>query len=199
MYRIKEAILVEGVYDKIKLSRFIDAVILVSNGFSIRNNKPLQKTIITMAEKTGLIILTDSDSAGIKIRNFVKQLTPNAKILHAYTPEIKGKEKRKEHLSKEGLLGVEGIDEDIIMNALRQSGATIDGEKEKPKEIKPITKADMFRLGLSGKEESAVLRQELAKKLGLPSKLSSNMLLDVINRLLTSDELSMMVDDINNS
>ncbi len=196
MYHIKETILVEGIYDKIKLSAFIDGVILVSGGFSVMNNKYLQKTIITMAEKTGLIILTDSDSAGIKIRNFVKQLSPNSNILNAYVPEIKGKEKRKDKSSKEGLLGVEGISEEIIIDALKKSGATVEGTSVLPKAEREITKADMYRLGLSGKDNSVFLRQEISKKLGLPSKLSSNSLLDVINRLLTYEELKEMVDSI---
>ena len=197
LYHIKETILVEGIYDKIKLSGFIDGVILVSGGFSVFNNKYLQKTISTMAKKTGLVILTDSDSAGIKIRNFVKQLSPDANILNAYVPEIKGKEKRKDKSSKEGLLGVEGISEEIIIDALKKSGATIEGTSLMPKTQREITKADMYRLGLSGKENSLYLRQEISKKLGLPSKLSANSLLDVINRLLTYEELEEMVNSIN--
>ena len=196
MYHIKEAILVEGIYDKIKLSQFIDGVILVSGGFSVMNNKSLQKAIKTMAEKTGLVILTDSDSAGIKIRNFVKQLAPDSNILNAYVPEIKGREKRKDKSSKEGLLGVEGISEEIIIDALKKSGALIEGSKLSPKAQREITKTDMYRLGLSGKENSLYLRQEISKKLGLPSKLSANSLLDVINRLLTYEELKEMVDSI---
>ncbi|MBS7298337.1 MAG: DUF4093 domain-containing protein [Eubacteriales bacterium] len=196
MYRVKEAIIVEGVYDKIKLSSFIDGIIMTTGGFSIFNNKKAQSTIRTLAEKTGIVILSDSDSAGIKIRNFIKQLAPDSIILHAYVPEIKGREKRKEKDSAEGLLGVEGMTEDIIIDAIRKSGATVDDKAGVIRSAREITKADMFLLGLSGGNDSSLLRQEISKKLGLPSKLSANMLLDCINRLLTFDELSSLVEDI---
>ncbi len=197
MYRIKEAVIVEGVYDKITLSQFLDGIILTTGGFSVFNNKNTQKSIRTLAEKTGIVILSDSDSAGLKIRSFIKQLAPSANILHAYIPEISGKEKRKDKASKEGLLGVEGMSEQIIIDALKNAGATIDGSKTAPKAARQITKTDMFRLGLSGGENSSLLRFEISKKLGLPSKLSSNMLLDCINRLLTYDELEDLVYQIN--
>ena len=196
MYRVSEAIIVEGVYDKIKLSQFIDGVIFVTGGFSVFNNKAAQSSIRTLAEKTGIVILSDSDSAGIKIRNFIKQLSPNANVLHAYVPEMKGREKRKEKDSKEGLLGVEGMSEDIIIDAIIKSGATVEGISGTPKAEREITKADIYKLGLSGGKQSRALRSEISKKLGLPSKLSSNMLLDVINRLLTYDELCSLVDEI---
>lgn len=196
MYRVDEAIIVEGAYDKIKLSQFIDGVIFTTGGFSIFNNKSAQSSVRTLAEKTGIVILSDSDSAGIKIRNFIKQLAPGAKVLHAYVPELKGREKRKDKDSKEGLLGVEGMSEDIIIDAIRRSGATVDSISGTARAEREITKTDMFRLGLSGGGNSRTLRTETAKKLGLPSKLSSNMLLDVINRLLTYDELCSLVDEI---
>ncbi len=197
MYKIKETVIVEGVYDKIKLSSFLDGVILTTGGFSVFNNKDTQKSIRTLAEKTGIVILSDSDSAGLKIRNFIKQLIPDIEVLHAYIPEVKGKEKRKTKSSAEGLLGVEGISEDIIIDALKRAGATIDGTKTAPREARLITKTDMFRLGLSGGENSSFLRAEISKKLGLPSKLSANMLLECINRLLTFDELESLVSKIN--
>ena len=196
MYRVDEAIIVEGAYDKIKLSQFIDGVIFTTGGFSIFNNKSAQSSVRTLAEKTGIVILSDSDSAGIKIRNFIKQLAPDSKVLHAYIPELKGREKRKDKDSKEGLLGVEGMSKDIIIDAIRKSGATIDSISGTPRAERAITKADIYKLGLSGGENSRTLRTEISKKLGLPSKLSSNMLLDVINRLLTYDELSSIVDEI---
>lgn len=197
MYHVKETIIVEGVYDKIRLSGFIDAVIYTTGGYAVFNNKSSQQTIRTLAEKTGIVILSDSDSAGIKIRNFVKQLAPDARILHAYIPEVKGKERRKDKRSAEGLLGVEGLSEDIIIKAIIASGATVDGNAAPKKYC--ITKADMFALGLSGSPKSSQMRSELAKKLGLPSKLSANMLLDVINRLLSRDELCSLCDEIKNS
>lgn len=181
MLSVKEAIIVEGKYDKIKLSGFVDSFIFVADGFSVFNSKKDQQTIKTLAEKTGIVILTDSDSAGIKIRNFIKQLVPKEQVKHAYIPEVHGKERRKTVAGKEGLLGVEGITEEIITNALIKSGCTICGEREMPKA--KLTKLDFFQMGLSGGEKSAELRKELAAKLGLPSKLSSNMLLDAVNRM----------------
>jgi len=125
MISVKEAIIVEGKYDKIKLSGFVDGLIFVADGFSIFNSKKDHQTIKTLAEKTGIVILTDSDSAGLKIRNFIKQLVPKEQVKHAYIPEVLGKEKRKTVACKEGLLGVEGIDEKTITEALIESGCTV--------------------------------------------------------------------------
>lgn len=194
MISVKEAIIVEGKYDKIKLSGFIDSFIFVVDGFSVFNNKKDQQTIKTLAEKTGIVILTDSDSAGIKIRNFIKQLVPKDAVKHAYIPEIVGKERRKTTPGKEGLLGVEGITEEIITDALIKSGCTVCGASEKPKA--KLTKTDFFQMGLSGGEKSAELRKTLAIKLGLPSKLSANMLLDAVNRMSSLEEVTAFLDDI---
>lgn len=196
MYKVKEAIVVEGTYDKIKLSSFIDGVIFVTGGFSIINNKKKSETLKTIAEKMGVVILTDSDSAGFQIRNYVKQLIPDEKIKHAYIPEIAGKEKRKKIAGKEGLLGVEGILPEIIIKALKDAGCEIDGNSSVPKETTPITKSDLYLLGLSGTDNSAKKRQALLNLLGLPSKISSNMLLSVLSRMLTKDELINLIDEI---
>ena len=196
MYTIKETIVVEGTYDKIKLSGFIDSLIFTTNGFAVFKNKNAQKSLRTLAESTGIVILTDSDSAGIKIRNFVKQLTQSGRVLHAYIPEIAGKEKRKTAPGKEGLLGVEGISEEIIIDAIRKSGARVDGASDGKRADKPITKADFYRLGLSGGADSEDKRRRLAKMLGIPSKLSANMLLSAVNRLLTEDELCKMLENL---
>ncbi len=193
MYKIKETVIVEGAYDKIKLSRFIDGIIITTHGFSIFKNEGLKASIKKLADETGVVILTDSDSAGFQIRNYIKQMLSSDKVLHAYIPDIHGKEKRKATAGKEGLLGVEGISDDIIIDALKKAGCTLDGDKESPREGRAVTKADMFRLGLSGGEESAKRRDALAKELGLPLKISANMLLDVINRLLTYEELCEIV------
>ena len=198
MYKIKETIVVEGIYDKIKLSEIVDSLIFVTDGFSVFNNKKAQKSLVTLAEKTGLVIFTDSDSAGLKIRNFVKQLVPKEQVKHAYIPEIYGKERRKTSFSKEKTLGVEGIDSQILIDALKESGATIDGNAQKMPRQRLITKADFFALGLSGKDNSSELRRLLASELGLPSKLSANMLLDVVNRLLTYQELEKTLDQLQN-
>ena len=161
MYKIKEAIVVEGTYDKIKLSSFIDGVIFVTGGFSVINNKKKSDTIKTLAANMGIVILTDSDSAGFQIRNHIKQLVPEGQVKHAYIPEVKGKEKRKTKAGKEGLLGVEGISPEIIIKALKDAGCEIDGEKTMPKKSPPVTKSDLYLLGLSGTDNSAKKRQAL--------------------------------------
>ncbi len=193
MIKIKEAIIVEGIYDKIKLSRFVDGVIFVTGGFSVIKNKGMLKSIKTLAEKTGIVILTDSDTAGFKIRNFIKQDIPESQVKHAYIPEIFGKEKRKATPGKEGLLGVEGMEEEILVKALKLAGCEIEGERCEKKQDEPITKADIFALGLSGRAGSAELRKKLEAELELPSKMSANMLLSVLNRLLTLKELEDLI------
>lgn len=195
MYKIKEAIIVEGTYDKIKLSGFIDGVIITTHGFAVYTNEDYIKTIQHMAQTTGIVILTDSDSAGLRIRNFIKQKAVDGVVKHAYVPDISGVERRKRKSSAEGLLGVEGMSEEIIINALREAGCTIDDKSDDI--IKDdVTKADLYMLGLSGGKESQALRQRLSHELGVPAKLSSNMLLDVINRLVTYDELVEIVQKI---
>lgn len=196
MYRIKETIVVEGVYDKIKLSRFIDAVIIATNGFCVFSDKSVVESIKQMAEKTGVVILTDSDSAGFKIRNYIKQFLPKDKVKHAYVPDIYGKEKRKREAGKEGLLGVEGINDDIILSALRDAGCEIDGGRTEEKCGREITKADLYMAGLSGGEGSREKRNALAASLGIPMKISANMLLDILNRLLNFDEFCEIIQNI---
>lgn len=196
MYKIKETIVVEGVYDKIKLSRFIDGVIITTYGFQVFSDKSIMDSIKKLAEKTGIVILTDSDSAGFKIRNYIKQSLPENSVKHAYIPDIPGKEKRKKEPGKEGLLGVEGINDDIILNALKKAGCTIDGNAKKIRDGRKITKADLYRLGLSGGTGSHEKRIKLASMLGIPMKISANMLLDIINRLFNYDELCEFIQNI---
>lgn len=195
MYKVEETIIVEGVYDKIKLSSFINGIIFTTGGFSVFKNKKIQNNIKTLALKTGIVILSDSDSAGLKIRNFIKQLEPDAKIFNAYVPSIQGREKRKNKNSKEGLLGVEGMTEDVIIKAIIDSGATVNGTVNKPKTDRHITKADLYKLGLFGKDNSVQLRKQISKELGFAENLSSNMFLDVINRILTYEELSLLTNE----
>ena len=195
MYKIKEAIIVEGVYDKTKLSGFIDGIILTTHGFAVYTNDDFIKTIQELAKKTGIVVLTDSDSAGLRIRNFVKQKAADGVVRHAYVPDIHGKERRKTHASKEGLLGVEGMSEDIIISSLRDAGCEIDNVVSETK-AGDITKADLYMLGLSGGNNASRLRQCLAKEINIPAKLSTNMLLDVLNRLYTYDELVEIVQRI---
>ncbi|MCH5212717.1 MAG: DUF4093 domain-containing protein [Oscillospiraceae bacterium] len=195
MYKIKEAIIVEGVYDKIKLSGFIDGVILTTHGFAVYTNPDFIATIKKLAEETGIVILTDSDSAGMRIRNFIKQHAASGTVLHAYVPDIKGKERRKQKMSSEGLLGVEGMTEAVIIKALRDAGCTID-DKAEQKQSGAITKTDMYMLGLSGGAGSRELRAKLSHEIGIPAKLSANMLLDVLNRLVTADELKEIINKL---
>lgn len=195
MYKVKEAIIVEGIYDKTKLEGFIDGIILTTHGFAVYTNEDFIKTIQELARKTGIVILTDSDSAGVRIRNFVKQTVREGDVKHAYVPDIFGKERRKSHASKEGLLGVEGMSEDTIIKALRDAGCEIDDKSFTGKDSS-ITKADLYMLGLSGGKNSVQLRNKLAKEINIPAKLSANMLLDVLNHLVSYDELVEIVQRI---
>lgn len=197
MYKIKETIVVEGIYDKIKLSRFVDGVIIVTNGFRVFSDERILESIKKMAQETGIVMLTDSDSAGFKIRNYIKQSLPPETVKHAYVPDVKGKEKRKREAGKEGLLGVEGIKDDIILDALKKAGCTIDGNAKTPKEGREITKADLYKAGLSGGVGSHEKRTALAASLGIPMKISANMLLDILNRLFNYDEFCEIVQNIN--
>ena len=195
LYHIKECIVVEGTYDKIKLSQIVDGAIFVTGGFSIFNRKKDIETLKTFADKCGVVILTDSDAAGFKIRNFIKQTLPKGKVKHAYIPAIKGREKRKNKPGKEGLLGVEGVNDDIIINALKNAGCTIDGECIKYQKNK-ITKSDLYAAGLSGGSESAQKRRCLCEALGLPGRISANMLVDSVNAIMSKDDFFDIVKSI---
>ena len=187
MIKVRQAILVEGRYDKNTLSQVVDAVIIETSGFGIFNNVQKQKLLRSMAEKHGLIVLTDPDGAGFVIRNFIKGCVDPKLVKHAYIPEIAGKEKRKRIASKEGHLGVEGMRPQLLLEALKRAGATFtDGEEAIPGER--ISKADMFKMGLSGGEGSRARRAALIKKLDLPEKLSADALLDVLNALMSREE-----------
>ena len=188
MIKVKEAIIVEGKYDKIKLSNFIDGLIVTTEGFGVFKDKEKQALIRHLAEKRGILILTDSDSAGFVIRNFLKGVVPAEQIKHAFIPDISGKEKRKTKPSKEGKLGVEGISEEIIENAIISSGAHCSSDSGRKKTQKDITKTDLFIYGLSGGENAAEKRSRLKKYLDLPSNMTANMLLDTLNCILTRDE-----------
>ena len=182
---IKEIIVVEGKYDKIKLDSILDgAVVIATNGFRIFKDKEKTALLRKYAKERGVVVLTDSDSAGFLIRNHLKKILGNDYIKNAYIPEIKGKEKRKNAPSKEGLLGVEGISKEIILDALKKAGCGF----EQRNEIKPVTKLDLFNDGYVGKPDSSERRIQLLKKLGLPEKLSVNALLDALNTFVGYDE-----------
>lgn len=191
MERIKEVIVVEGRYDKNTLSQVVDATIIETSGFGIFSDAQKRAMLRVMAEKNGLIVLTDSDGAGFVIRSYIRGCVPPQYVKHAYIPEIEGKERRKTSASKEGKLGVEGMKPQVLLEALRRAGATFEGESGS-RRGGGITKAELYALGLFGGEGSAVKRRELMKKMELPEKLSSNALLDVLNALTTPEELKKM-------
>ena len=188
MIKIREAIVVEGRYDKNTLSQIVDAPILETSGFGIMKDKQQLKLLRRVAQTRGLIIFTDSDGAGFVIRNFLKGAIDGKYLRHAYIPDIQGKERRKSAPGKEGKLGVEGMTPEVILDALRKAGATILGE-ESVRSQGNITKQDMMELGLSGGADSSFLRKKLLKKLDMPEHMSSNAMLQAINLLYTLDEL----------
>ena len=189
MITIKEAVIVEGKYDKIKLSNFIDGLIITTEGFGVFKDKEKQQLIRHLAKVRGLLVLTDSDGAGFVIRSFLKGIVPPEQVKNAYIPDIFGKEKRKASPSKEGKLGVEGLSEEILSQAISRSGATCTITDGVQKTVAAITKADLFLLGLSGCDNAAENRDKLKKRLNLPQKLTPNSLLAVLNCLMTRNEL----------
>ncbi|MBR3753412.1 MAG: DUF4093 domain-containing protein [Ruminiclostridium sp.] len=189
MIKIKEAIVVEGRYDKNTLSQLVDTVILETNGFGIFKDKEQLALLRKIAQKRGLIVLTDSDGAGFVIRNHLKGALPQDQVKHAYVPDLFGKEKRKRKAGKEGKLGVEGMRPEVLEKALRQAGATVlDGEAQ-AHSGPPLTKADLFAAGLSGGEGSKEKRQALLKKLDLPEHLTPNAMLPVLSALFDRESL----------
>lgn len=195
MLKINEAIIVEGTYDKIKLGGIVDATIVTTDGFDIFKNKKKAELIKMLSEKNGIVILTDSDRAGFQIRNYVKNIAGNGSVKHAYIPDIKGKEKRKDKPSKEGFLGVEGVSDDAIIKALVECGCTEALASKSANEIF-ITKKHLFADGLSGGADSADKRRKLTRKLKLPDRISANMLLDVLNQLYSYEEYKELISKL---
>lgn len=191
MVRIKEAILVEGRYDKNTLSQIIDAPIFETSGFGIFKNKEQMALLRRVARSRGLIVFTDADGAGFVIRNHVKSAIPAEFLKHAYTPDIVGKERRKATPGKEGKLGVEGMTPEVILEALRRAGATFEDSAQAT--TGGITKQDMMELGLSGGRNSSKVRLSLLKKLDFPENMSANALLQALNLLYTLEELTQIV------
>jgi len=195
MVKIREAIVVEGRYDKNTLSQIVDAPILQTDGFGVMNDKAQLELLRRVAQKRGLIIFTDSDGAGFVIRNYLKSAIPAQYLKHAYIPDILGKERRKNAPGKEGKLGVEGMAPEVILQCLHRAGATFEGEEAQlPKS--GITKTDMVALGLSGGPDSKAKRKALLKLLDLPEHMSSNAMLQALNLLYTKEELSQLVDTL---
>ncbi len=185
MIKLRQAIVVEGKYDKNTLSQLIDAPIFETRGFGVMKDKALLAFLRRVAEKRGLIILTDSDGAGFVIRNYLKGALPRDRVLHAYIPDVYGKERRKAAPGKEGKLGVEGMTPEVLLKALRRAGAEAE-ESRTPSA--PITKTDLFVAGLSGSTDSAEKRRELIRRLGLPEHLGSNAFLEALNLLMSREE-----------
>ena len=189
MLRIKEAIVVEGRYDKNALSQVVDTLILETGGFHIFKDPEQLALLRRAAEKRGLIVLTDSDGAGFVIRSRIKGAVPQQWVKHAYIPDIPGKERRKTAPGKEGLLGVEGMRPEILLQALRNAGADFEDAQAAPAPARePVTKQDFFTLGLSGRPDSAAKRAALLQALSLPAHMSANALLQAVNVLFSREE-----------
>jgi len=179
-YAVNEVIVVEGKYDKAALSNIVDATIITTDGFRLFKDPQLRRLLIRLAKERGVIVLTDADGAGLVIRNHISGFLPPETVRHAYIPEKEGKERRKAAPSKSKLLGVEGMDREAILNALRNAGLThVPGAAPR----RPITKADLYAWGLSGGVDSAKQRRALLEKLDLPRNLSSKALCEVLTML----------------
>ena len=187
MIKIREAIVVEGRYDKNTLSQVVDAPIFQTNGFSVMKDKEQTDMLRAIAQRRGLIVFTDSDGAGFVIRNHLKSAIPPEYLKHAYIPDMPGKERRKKTAGKEGLLGVEGMRPDVIIDCLRRAGATFEGEHDRT--ASGITKADFMELGLSGGKDSSAKRLAVLKHLQLPAHMSTNAMVQALNLLCTKEEL----------
>lgn len=186
MIKLNQAVIVEGKYDKITLENVIDTTIIVTDGFRIFKNKEKRELIRLLAERRGIIVITDSDSAGAVIRSYLKQICPEGTITNVYIPQLSGKEKRKTKPSKEGFLGVEGMTQQALVDALARSGIT--GKEIAKRTGKRINKTTFFTLGISGGNNSSYLREELAQHLNLPKGMSSNAFLDCVNAVFEYDE-----------
>ena len=191
MVKIREAIVVEGRYDKNTLSQIVDAPILETSGFGIFKDKKQMALLRQVAQKRGLIVFTDPDGAGFVIRNHIKSAIEPKYLKHAYIPDIMGKERRKKTAGKEGKLGVEGVSREIILEALRRAGATIEGEEASAHS--QITKQDLMELGLAGGADAGAKRLALLKKLDLPEHMSANAMLQALNLLYSLEELKALL------
>ena len=195
MLKIQEAIVVEGRYDKNTLSQVVDTVIVETGGFGVFRNEEKLALLRRLAEKRGLIVLTDSDGAGFVIRNFLKGSIPPGQVKHAYIPDRYGKERRKRHPGREGKLGVEGMRPEVLEEALRRAGATfLEGSEPQKPGGGALTKADLFRDGLSGGAGSAEKRRALLRQLDLPEHLSANAMLEVLNLLCSREEYQKAIE-----
>lgn len=192
MIKIKQAVIVEGKYDKIRLESLIDATIIQTDGFAIFKDKEKQQLIRRLADKNGILILTDSDSAGFRIRSFLGGSIPKENVIHAYIPDVLGKERRKDAPSKEGKIGVEGMRTQALVQALGKAGVLYE-ESEEPK--KKVEMIDLYEDGLSGGENSQAKKAALLKSLDLPERLSTSSFLQLINTFMTYEEYKSAVEE----
>ena len=189
MRKVREVIVVEGRYDKNALRQVVDATVITLGGFAVFNDREKLAFLRRLAEQRGLIVLTDSDGAGFVIRNYLKGALPRDRVKQAYIPDIPGKERRKRTPGKEGKLGVEGMKPAVLLEALRRAGATFADEETVGERRKdPITKADLFALGLTGGTDSAAKRRALLKRMDLPEHLTPNGMLEALNLLYGREE-----------
>lgn len=195
MLKTDKVIVVEGKYDAIRLANIVDAAILRTEGFGVFRDKEKQELLRTLAEKRGLLVLTDGDSAGMLIRNYIRNIVPAEQITDVYVPDLFGKEKRKDKPSKEGKLGVEGIPDDILIEALQKAGVTEEGDvRAVPSDERLITRMDFYRDGLAGGPNSKAKRLALQNALGLPERMTGKQLLRIINMMVSYDEYRALVD-----
>lgn len=193
MIKLDRPVIVEGKYDVIKLSNLIDGLIIKTDGFGIFKDSEKQKLIRRLAKEKGIIVLTDSDSAGFVIRNFISSCVPKDKIINVYIPDLFGKEKRKTERSKEGKLGVEGVPEQVILDAFKKAGVTASKTDEKRR---LITNIDLYEAGLSGRENSSLKRKKLLSVLSLPERMSTSSLVKILNSFVTYEEFIKKVKEI---
>lgn len=194
--KVKQAIIVEGRYDQAKLSSLVDATILTTGGFDIFRDKKKLALFRALAEKDGIIILTDSDAAGFRIRSYIAGAVDTDKIIHVYIPDLLGKERRKTQPSAEGKLGVEGIPADLLLEAFRRAGVSVESSGTSAKDGDPVTKADFVEWGLSGGENSFALRQQLLNRLRLPARMNANALLKVVNSLYSRSQVQQILKEL---
>ena len=192
MIKVKEAVIVEGKYDKIKLSNILDALIIETNGFGIYKDKERLSFIRNLAKERGLIIITDSDHSGFQIRNFIANCAKNGSVKHIYIPDVYGKERRKLQPSKEGKLGVEGISDEILIRLFSDNG--IKYESSQPREM--ITNYDLFEMGISGTQDAGKTKNKLLKQLELPEFLSTNSLLSCLNSMMSKAEFKKLAESL---
>ena len=195
MIKLDRPVIVEGKYDAVKLANIIDGLIIRTDGFGIFNDKEKQALLRRLAAEKGLIVLTDSDSAGFLIRNFIKQTVPADRITHVYIPDVFGKEKRKTEASKEGKLGVEGIKEEVLLEAFRKAGVGCES-KEGSEPAREITNVDLYEYGLSGKADSKAKRKALLRALSLPERMSSSSMVKILNCFVSYEEFINKVKEL---